>query len=186
MTLVSRIVQITDLSPEASAWLTAHTEEFVFKKNDTVLKQDKICNYLYLVISGMMGGYYITGNREICNWIAIENDFATSYYSFISRKPSYETIECFENTTVQAISYNRINEMYNKFPETERAGRLLLEDYYSRLEERLISLQFKSAGERYQMLFNNRPEIIRRAPLGRIATYLGMNQETLSRIRAGK
>jgi len=72
------------------------------------------------------------------------------------------------------------------FPETERAGRLILEEYYARLEERLISIQFKSAKERYLTLLKNRPEIIQRAPLGRIASYLGMKQETLSRIRAEK
>ena len=87
---------------------------------------------------------------------------------------------------MQAISYEKINTLYKLFPESERAGRLILEDYYSRLEERLISIQFKSAKERYDTLFEKRSEIIKRAPLGRIATYLGMKQETLSRIRAGK
>ncbi len=184
MGLVAKIQQIITLSPEGVSWLQENIKTFSFKKNDKVLLEGKICNYLYYVNAGMMGGYFTVGDKEVCNWIAIEKDFATSYYSFINRKPSYETIECFENTTLQALHINGLNELFMRFPESERAGRLIHEEYYSRLEERLISFQFTSARERYESLLKNRPEIIHRAPLGRIATYLGMKQETLSRIRA--
>jgi CRP-like cAMP-binding protein len=186
MGLVSKTNELTRLSFSAEKWLTENIEYFSFKKNDKVLKEGKVCSYLYYVNSGMIGGYYLSGNKEVCNWIASENDFATAYYSFISNQPSHETIECFEDCTLQALSYSKLNEMYELFPESERAGRLILEEYYSRLEERLISIQFKSARERYETLRNIKPEIIKRAPLGRIATYLGMEQETLSRIRAEK
>lgn len=186
MGLAEKVIQLTELSPKAEAWLTSKVEFFSFKKNELLLAFGKTCNYLYYIKSGMVGGYYTLEHKEVCNWIAVEDDFATSYYSFISRKPSHETIECFEDCDVEAISYSNINELYKLFPEAERAGRLILEDYYSRLEERLISLQFISAKERYNLLFTKRPEIIKRAPLGRIASYLGMQQETLSRIRSGK
>ncbi len=186
MGLVSKIHTLSRLSPEAENWLNKALEEFSFKKGETVLKEGKICNYLYYINKGMMTGHYHLQDQEVCNWFALENDFATSYYSFITRQPSYEIITCIENTSVQAISHSKLNELYRMFPETERAGRLILEDYYSRLEERLISIQFKSAKERYHSLLKNRPEIIQRAPLGRIASYLGMKQETLSRIRADK
>ena len=85
---------------------------------------------------------------------------------------------------MQAVSYALLNKVYELFPETERAGRLILEDYYLRLEERMLSIQFKSAKERYTLFSQKRPELIRRAPLGCIASYLGITQETLSRIRA--
>lgn len=186
MGLVSKIKELTHLSDEAAAWLTLRLKDYSFRKHELVLEEGKMCNYLYYVHKGLMGGYYIVDGQEVCNWIAAENDFATSYYSFISRTPSYEYITCFEDCTVQAISHEDLLKLYTLFPETERAGRLILEEYYSRLEERLLSIQFKSAKERYQQLFQSRPHIIRRAPLGRIATYLGMKQETLSRIRSEK
>lgn len=183
MGIVSKISEITNLSPEAVEWIEDNIDEFSYKKNDIILRDGKVCNYLYFVRSGMISSYYLMDGKEICNWLAIENDIATSYYSFISQKPSYEAIECIEDATIQAISYGKIQQMYTLFPETERAGRLILEEYYSRLEERLLSIQFKSAKERYNLLSENRPEIIKRAPLGRIASYLGMTQETLSRVR---
>lgn len=184
MALVNKLLQLTSLSAEAVNWLSSNLEEFTFKKNQIWLQEGKTCNYLYYINKGIAGGFYRLQEQEVCNWIAMENDFATSYYSFISRQASYEIIECYEDTQVQAISYPKLNEMYRLFPETERAGRLILEDYYSRLEERLISIQFKPAKERYDTLLKKRPEMLLRAPLGRIATYLGMKQETLSRIRA--
>lgn len=157
---------------------------FSFKKNEEVLRSGKVCNHLFFINSGMMRGYYLLENKEVSNWLAVEGDFCTSYYSFITRGASYETLECLENCKAEAISYNLLNDVYKLYPETERAGRLILEDYYSRLEERMMSIQFKSARERYEQLFLNRQEIIKRAPLGCIASYLGISQETLSRIRA--
>lgn len=186
MGLVAKVKELTHLSDEGALWLTNHLKHYTFKKNELALQEGKTCNDLYYLNSGLMGGYYNVDGQEICNWIAAEGDFATSYYSFISRTTSYESIVCFENTSVQAISYEHLLELYRLFPETERAGRLILEEYYSRLEERLLSIQFKSAKERYWQLFQQRPHIVRRAPLGRIATYLGMKQETLSRIRSEK
>lgn len=186
MPLLQKINQLSSLSNEALLWLEKHLEEFEFSKNQTILEQHAICNYLYYIKSGIMSGYYHTEEKEVCNWLACENDFATSYYSFISRKPSYEIIECYEDTQVQAISYQHLNKLYELFPETERLGRLILEEYYSRLEERIIGIQFRSAKERYSNFFQKRPQLMNRAPLGRIASYLGMTQETLSRIRAEK
>ncbi|MFN7312975.1 MAG: Crp/Fnr family transcriptional regulator [Bacteroidota bacterium] len=184
MGLIHHLQQLTTISNGAIDWLKQHTEEFTFKKNEIILPEGKTCNHLYYVVNGLVGSYYVIEDHEVCNWIAMEEDMATCYYSFISREPSYETIVAFEPTTLHAVSYHTIQALYNQFPETERAGRLILENYYSRLEERLISIQFKSAKERYDMLFNKRPEIFNRAPLGRVATYLGMKQETLSRIRS--
>lgn len=186
MGLVAKIAQLTNLSAGAELWLNGNIEERSFGKNAEILAEGKTCNYLYYVRSGMLGGYYFRDDKQVCNWISVENEFATSYYSFISREPSYETILSMESSTVQYISFTRLKELYALFPETERAGRLILEEYYMRLEERIIAIQFKSAKERYEHLYRNRPEIIRRAPLGRIASYLGMSQETLSRVRTEK
>lgn len=186
MGLISKIQQLTSVSEEATEWLAKHLEEFSFRKNNIVLREGQICHYLYFINFGMAAAYTNSSEQEICNWISLEQEFATSYYSFLSRKASHETIICLESCEMEAISYSNLHHLFSLFPETERAGRLILEEYYIRLEERLISIQFKSAKERYQLLSEQRPEIIKRAPLGKVATYLGMKQETLSRIRSAK
>lgn len=186
MPLIQRIKSLGNFTDESLSWLQSRVQSIDVKKGQNLLEAGKICNSLFYIESGLLCGYYHIEDREVCNWIATEGDFATSYYSFISREKSHEIIECLENGKIQIVDYKDLQDLYKKFPETERAGRLLLEEYYSRLEERLLSIQFKTAKERYALLLKNRPEIIQRAPLGRIASYLGINQETLSRIRAEK
>jgi len=74
--------------------------------------------------------------------------------------------------------------LYNQFHEIERLVRIAYEKYYIRLEERFVNAQFKTATERYENLLNQTPHILERVPLGIVASYLGISQETLSRIRS--
>lgn len=188
MALVTKIAALTQLSPEGAQWLAEHIREYTYAKGKVVLREQQVCRNLYYVQSGLMCGYYHqsarSSSKEVCSWLAVEGDFATSYYSFIARKPSYETIECLEPTRVQALSYDDLQQLYHLFPETEKAGRLLFEEYYARIEEHLYANRFKSATERYHTFVQARHKLITRAPLGRVASYLGMTQETLSRVRA--
>ncbi|MNE78742.1 hypothetical protein D3C80_1751770 [compost metagenome] len=76
--------------------------------------------------------------------------------------------------------------MLNDFPIMQRLENKTLQGFLLKAGERIVALQFQSAQERYDTLMENQPSIIRRAPLGTIASYLGITQETLSRIRARK
>lgn len=183
MDFLERISQLTSLSEQAYEQANSYLETFNHRKGDVLIAAGRVCNHLYFIRSGIVRGYYHTEKKDITNSIALSGDVITSFYSFITRKASYETLECVEDSEVQAISHNRLHSLYDRFPEIERAGRLILEDYYSRLEERVVSIQFKSAKERYDQLFKTRPALMRHVPLGYIASYLGITQETLSRIR---
>lgn len=184
MSLSNKIAEIISLSKEGETWLAQNSRSFSFKKNEVILHDGELCNYLYYVNQGIISGSYLEDHKEVCSWIALKDDFATSYYSFITQKTSSECIMCLEDCLVEALSYTTLNTMYTLFPETERAGRLILEEYYTRLEEHSIAIRSKTAKERYLLLLKSRPDLIKFAPLGRIASYLGMSQETLSRIRA--
>ena len=72
----------------------------------------------------------------------------------------------------------------NQYHEIERLVRIAYEKYYIRLEERFVNSQFKTATERYQDLLQETPHILERVPLVHVAAYLGVSQETLSRIRS--
>jgi len=84
------------------------------------------------------------------------------------------------------ITYEDLDAIYRKHPEFNYVGRLLTEKYYVDLMERTLCLQFQSAKENYEQLVLNRPHILQRVTLGHIASYLGISQETLSRIRTKK
>ena len=139
---------------------------------------------MFFIESGLVRGYYFSEEKEITNWFALEEEFATNFYAFITNKTSFENIQALEDCSLTKISYSALQNLYIKFPETERIGRIITENYYIKLEERILNIQFKTAKERYQKLAKTKPAILQRASLGQIASYLGITQETLSRIRA--
>ena len=156
----------------------------ITSKGDIILNAGERCSDLFFVEKGLVRVYYFIEEKEVTNWFAQEGEFATCFYSFIVQGSSVETIQALENTELIQIPYSYLQGLYKQFPETERIGRILTETYYIKLEERLLNIQFKSAKERYQNLADLKPALLKRAPLGQIASYLGITQETLSRIRA--
>jgi len=82
MTIISQIEPIIFLSEEAKDFIKKRIKTFQFKKGEMVLEQNKTCNFLYLLSSGMLRGYYYSNDKEVTNWLAIENEFCTSFFSF--------------------------------------------------------------------------------------------------------
>jgi CRP-like cAMP-binding protein len=139
---------------------------------------------LYFLESGALRGYYTVEEKEITHWFSFEEDFVTSFHSFITGQPSVENIQLLEGSILWAISKESLTQLLNQHREIERLLRIAYEKYYIRLEERFVNAQFKTAAERYQTLLQQRPNIIERVSLGYIASYLGISQETLSRVRS--
>ena len=155
-------------------------------KGEILISEGKICNELYLIKKGFLRGFHYHNGKEITAWFGFENDIATSTYSFVSQKPGFENIEAIENSILYVISYDDLNRIYQNHPEFNYVGRLLTEKYYVDLMERTLCLQFQSAKESYEQLVSRQPYILQRASLGHVASYLGISQETLSRIRTKK
>ncbi len=163
--------------------LSLSTKQLILKGN-TIVNIGKRCNDLFFIEKGLLRGFYFKEDKEITNWFAQEGEFATCFYSFIAQKNSFETIQAIEDCELVKLSNTTLQNIYTKFIETERIGRIITENYYIKLEERLLSLQFKTAKERYKYLVDTKPSLLQRASLGHIASYLGISQETLSRMRA--
>lgn len=184
MSLIKHLEGFIAISKELENEIKLISNHVTLSKNQMLLNLNERCDAIYFINKGLLRGYYYDEEKEITNWFAQESEFATCFYSFITQKPSVEYIQTLENCELIEISFNKLQNLYKKFPETERIGRLLTENYYIRLEERLLNIQFKAAKERYQWFETSKPEILQRASLGQIASYLGITQETLSRIRA--
>ena len=184
MSLLSYISTLISISKELEKEILATSKEFSVSKNTILIKEGERCRNLFFIKKGLLRGY--DEGKEITHWFAKEEEFGTSFYSFITNEPSPETIETLEDCELVQISHNDLQNLYSNFKETERIGRIITETYYIDLEERFLNIQFKSAKERYQNLIEKNPSLIQRASLGQIATYLGITQETLSRVRAEK
>jgi len=177
------INQISFLGDEAKDALQAITKTIHLTKGEYLLEEGKVCDCLYFVEKGCLRGYYNLDGKEVSYWFSTEGLFASSFYSFISRKPSYETIRALEDSSLIAIHFDDLTCLYKNFHEIEKLGRLVNERYYLQLEERTYSLQFLSAKDRYEKMIANNPTWLQRISLGFLSSYLGITQETLSRIR---
>jgi len=182
--LLSHITQYHPLSEEAQGALQDCFKKLLLSKSDFLLRQGQLCRHLYFVESGAMRGFYNLDGKEITHWFGFENDFVTSFHSFITHQPAVENIQLLEGSILWAISKEKLTGLFNQHHEIERLVRIAYEKYYIRLEERYVNAHFKTARERYENLLHQAPHILERVPLGCVASYLGISQETLSRIRS--
>lgn len=182
--LLNHIKNYYQLSEEAQHALYDCFEELVLNKNEYLLTERRICRHLYFVQQGALRGYYTLDGKEITHWFGFEQDFVTSFHSFITQEPAVENIQLLEGSVLWVISKETLTGLFNRYHEIERLVRIAYEKYYIRLEERFVNAHFKTAAERYESLLQQAPHIVERVPLGYIASYLGISQETLSRIRS--
>lgn len=161
-------------------------EVIEIKKGDTLLRKNQYARYLYFIVKGTVRTYNEFKGKDITTWVYPEHIFVTSWYSFLENEPSREFIEVLEDGIVLAISNLKLEEMYDSHPGVERFGRLLVQDQLSFTEFYSMGYQFLSAKEKYELLLEIFPDITLRVKLGHVASLLGISNETLSRIRAGK
>jgi CRP-like cAMP-binding protein len=182
--LLKHIHNYCTLSEVALEGLSKALKKVALQKGELLTTEGKICNHVYFLEQGCARGFYTLDGKEITYWFALDNTFVTSLYSFTTRKPGAENIQLLEDSVLWAVTHTDLQKLYDTYPDIERLGRVIYERYYVMLEERFLSIHFKEARERYDILLKNNPKILQRVPLGYIASYLGITQETLSRIRS--
>lgn len=178
------IAQFGPLSPKAIDDIKKVGEIRKVPKGATLVREGEYSYELYYIVKGGARAYYLKDGKTITDWFAFENDFISSIVSFFLGVPSQHYMEVFEDTTLMVLQLKDIEMLCDKHHDFERVGRLSTTKTMIQLQQRIVSLQFKSSKERYDSLLEKHPQIELRAPLGDIASYLGITQETLSRIRS--
>ncbi|MCG8583034.1 MAG: Crp/Fnr family transcriptional regulator [Bacteroidales bacterium] len=148
-----------------------------------ILKQDQHCRKLYFIDKGVIHNYYYHNDRMITSWFYAEKQFVTAWYSFYAQKGSFEEMQCLEDCTVYAISFDKYQKLIADSPAFGNFARLLAEEALAFLDYFSKGWSFLSAKEQYNQLQQYFPGIEQRVKLGHIASFLGITQETLSRIR---
>jgi CRP-like cAMP-binding protein len=182
--LLAHINNYYPLSAAAQNALPDCFEKISLSKNEYLLTQGQVCRHLYFLEKGALRGFYNSDGKEITHWFAFENDFVTSFHSFITQAPAVENLQLLKGSILWSISKEKFTGLLDTHHEIERLLRIAYEKYYIRLEERFVNAQFKTAKELYENLLQQTPHILETVPLGYIASYLGISQETLSRIRS--
>ncbi len=155
-----------------------------FNKGAFLIQEGELENYLSFIVKGSVRCFtYNSKSEEISVGFASENNFSSSYSSFVSRKPSLISIQALEDSIVLRMSHKHLNEMYSLSHTGERLGRINAELFLTYREERELTLLTMNAFERYTHLLNTHPKLIQVVKLQHIATYLGITPQSLSRIR---
>ena len=178
---------IYPLADEIKKAIIANSEVIAVKKKTRLLNVGERCNTIYFIAKGAARIYYLNRDgKETNTWFLFEKELLISVYSFFTGNPSFEYIETMEDSTLIAVKREKLDELYLRFIEFNFSGRKLTEYYHVRNELQANELRMLNAKERYENLLKRNPELFQRVSLGHIASYLGISQETLSRIRKKK
>jgi len=177
------VTQLTSLTEESKRALAQALQEVQLPKGHILIKPDSVCSYLYFIENGLTRTFYYKDGKDVTDWISDENSFAVSIISFLTRRPDRRGIELLEASVLYAIHHDELEKLCLKHHDIERMVRILVSSGLVQLQHKFDDLHFATALQRYQTLMKDNPTFIQRIPLGMIASYLGMTQETLSRIR---
>jgi len=174
---------ITPLPPELVDDIIKYAIIKEYKKNEFILKAGKVSNYTSWIVKGLVRSYYIKDIEDITTKFLWDGAPITSVYSYYSRKPGNENIVALEDTTLASLHYDHMQYLYKTYPAFNVIGRVITEQYLYMLEIEVYNLRKQKAEDRYQFIVKHFPHLLQRVPLKYLATYLGINLETLSRIR---
>jgi CRP-like cAMP-binding protein len=158
----------------------------VLNRKDQILKQNEKCNFIAFIQEGAFRFYTVKEGEEKITAFFFTSDFVTNYRSFLTGKPSEHFIEALQDAVIYKIHLQQLQKLYDKHKTIERLGRLIAENLYLIVANRLDSFMFESPKERYNELVKRNSKLLSEIPQYMIASYLGVKPETLSRIRARK
>lgn len=163
--------------------IAAHFEEIEFSKNEYLLKQGKVSGYYYLAEGFVRAFTYDSGGNEITTFFYPAGRIAFEASSFFLREPSTEYLQAITDCMVYATTFEKLNTLFHSVPEFREFARAMLEKEFVAYKQRTLSMINKSAEERYASLIANSNEVFQYAQLKHIASYLGITDTSLSRIR---
>lgn len=153
-------------------------------KKEFFLQSGKVQKLIGFIAKGLVRSFFVDNNGdEITVGFYSEHDYATHYASFISKQPSLYSIQCLEPTTFVCLSLDDIQSVYQQSPNFEKYGRLVAEEILIRQQARIESFIFQTAEERYLDFVKQHPGLFNRVSLSYLCSYLGIERQTLTRIR---
>jgi CRP-like cAMP-binding protein len=182
--LITHFKQISILTASSEDALASLIQTHSIPKNQDIQQIGQTCKTLYFLKSGMARIYYFHAGNDVTEGFYGPFCLIARAESLFAGLPSKKAIQVLEDAEVWSISTKDLFALYDSHRDIERLFVRLFELAYVQTIQRIENLQFHTAEERYQLLVKDQPEVLRRAPLKFIASYLGITQVSLSRIRA--
>jgi len=154
-----------------------------FEKKVKVIHAGEVERYLNVIAWGLVRKYLPVRNREITVQLASEGHIIHSELSFHYRVPSRAVVETIEPSVFLSISYDSLEQLYERFPKVERLGRLMISDLFIKKDNRYFDQLRKTTRERFLEYVKTHPQMLQRVPQKYIASYLNIKPETFSRLK---
>jgi CRP-like cAMP-binding protein len=182
--LIRFIQNVLPIPNEMAAEIAGHFSERDIPKNDFLLKIGKISNEYIFLLDGFIRSYtFDTEGNDITTNFYTKNQIVLEFSSFFNRSPSQENFQVLTDCKGLVISYEQVQILFHSIPEFREFGRKVLVQNITVLKQRMLSMINQTAEQRYENLLFTKPEVLQNVPLKNIATYLGITDTSLSRIR---
>lgn len=154
-----------------------------FQKGQSILTEGEICTNIYWIQRGLVRQYYYKNGKELTEHMAVENNIVMSIESLFKEEPTHLMMTALEPTIIYAMPRNILEQVAMKSVNIQILYRKILEESLIQSQIHADMLRFESAQDRYCKLVKRQPQLVLRAPLVYVASYLQMTPETLSRVR---
>jgi CRP-like cAMP-binding protein len=179
----SSFIPLSAIDKEAIALNFKHT---TIKRNDFLLKEGKVCDFIAFVNSGVIRHYHLKDGKEITCDVTLKNSFITDFRSFTQSIPSEYNFQILKNAELLIIKKWELFELYDNYKNIESLGRIMAEQVALRTIDIAMSLSSDKPQERVEKFIIQRPDLFQEVPQRYLANLLGISPESLSRIRARK
>ena len=185
--LINKIKSSTTLSSKAEQYVISIAKEKSVSKGDVLIGQGQAVKNTYFVKDGCIRSYCIDKNgKEHTLQFAIKNWWISDFMAIYTNELSTLTIECITDSNIIEFNAKKLDGIYSIFPEFEAFQRKNLERHVVSLHKRILNQLQLTAAERYDLFLKQYPDIEQYTPNYHIASYLGITQQSLSRIRVKK
>lgn len=178
---VSKFIQLTPMDKEA---IELNFKPIVLKRKDFLLEENRVCDFVAFLNSGVIRHYHVKDGNEITCDITLNNNFLTDFKSLTQNAPSKYYFQVLKDAELLVIAKSDLYRLYVENRNIESFGRMMAEHVAQRTIEKAMSLSSEKPEERVEKLVKGRPELFQEVPQRYLANLLGISPESLSRIRA--
>lgn len=154
-----------------------------FQKGEKILNEGETCQHIYWIVKGLVRQFYYKKDKELTEYMATENHIVMCIESLFKEEPTHLQIHALEPTLIYAMPRHQLEQVAMRSVNIQILYRKILEESLIQSQIHADMMRFESAQERYAKLVKLHPQLVLRAPLVYIASYLQMTPETLSRVR---
>lgn len=183
MKLLRLLSQHLPVTPDLEKFFMEDCITKEYEKGSFISKQDQYHRKVYFLEKGLVRSFYYEDGKDITTNFYQEGRLFANIDTLFKNQPTRYNFETLEDSTITSCDYQKLEELCSTSAVYANFSRFILGTLMTEMASRIASLQYRTAKEKYTQLLAENPTIILRAPLGMIATYLGITQETLSRIR---